>query len=272
MFCTVRAGAPLQDGVLRLVVGLGLGLLLRVLGVGLSSAGRGALGGVLARWSCPRTWRCFSVLLSVDLWRLLGLLGLLALGLLARSSTRSSCRRSSWSRPLGLGLRLAAGVGRLLGAPVDSCTGPVGRPLPWSDFGRPSRWRRRTRSRRSPGWPCGCPCRRSPTTPCPRCSGSFWYFSYISSTSHSLAPNPDMELSSVDSGTADLRLFQRALCEYASRLDPAPREPQARTPASQIRLTRVSRLAMSRAAGRVRTFALRQAERGASRRAGPQHR
>ena len=33
-------------------------------------------------------------------------------------------------------------------------------------------------------------------------SGSFWYRSYISSTSHSLAPNPDIELSSVDSGTA----------------------------------------------------------------------
>src|ERR1700712_2318877 len=39
--------------------------------------------------------------------------------------------------------------------------------------------------------------------------GSSWYFSYISSTSHSLAPKPDLELSPVDSGTADLASSER---------------------------------------------------------------
>jgi hypothetical protein len=93
-----------------------------------------------------------------------------------------------------------AAAGRLFGAPVDSITVPFEPPLlPEDDepdvvaveLGRsvpplPSAW--------------SCPKNSHQTRS--TLSGSFWYFSYISSTSHSLAPNPDMELSSDDSGTA----------------------------------------------------------------------
>ncbi len=90
-------------------------------------------------------------------------------------------------------------AGRLFGAPVDSVTEPLALlPLPAPapggvavtapvsrGFSETSRWSLPKKSHQTLS----------------TLSGSFWYRSYISSTSHSLAPNPDMELSSVGSGT-----------------------------------------------------------------------
>ena len=87
-----------------------------------------------------------------------------------------------------------------MGAPVDSVTVPVVPPEPLleppeleelPERALPLRWSLPKKSHQTLS----------------TLSGSFWYFSYISSTSHSLAPNPDMELSSVDSGTTSFASF-----------------------------------------------------------------
>ncbi len=102
-----------------------------------------------------------------------------------------------------------------MGAPVDSCTAPL--PLePWLL----APWLREPLDppdEEEPpepelAWRVSLPKKAHHTLS--TLSGSFWYFSYISSTSHSLAPNPDMELSSVDSGTASFASSKCALCGY----------------------------------------------------------
>ena len=119
---------------------------------------------------------------------------------------------------------LALEEGRLLGAPVDSVTVPVVPPEPLlepaeleepPELALPLRWSLPKKSHQTLS----------------TLSGSFWYFSYISSTSHSLAPNPDIELSSVDSGTTSFASFNARLwMDTSTRLAPGVRDPQRRRP------------------------------------------
>ena len=113
--------------------------------------------------------------------------------------------------------------GRDLGAPVDSVTaawvGPEAEaPLPFPALpplpvAVVPRWSWSKKSHHTLSTLCG----------------SFWYFSYISSTSHSLAPNPDLALSSDDSGTTDSASSALSGVSYPSRLDPGVAEPQGRS-------------------------------------------
>ena len=104
-------------------------------------------------------------------------------------------------RPSGPPSRPASGAdfwsGRDLGAPVDSVTLPFD---PRSRSSRSSRACEVCAAAEAFVWRWSLPKKSHQTLS--TLSGSCWYFSYISSTSHSLAPNPDIELSSVDSGTA----------------------------------------------------------------------
>ena len=104
-------------------------------------------------------------------------------------------------------------AGLLLGAPVDSVTVPVVPPEPLLEPPELEELEELELSLRGP-----LPKKSHQTLS--TLSGSSWYFSYISSTSHSLAPNPDRELSSVDSGTTSFASFNARMGEYASRLDP----------------------------------------------------